>query len=187
MQLEGNIKKNRIGNIRKSIGARVAKMLFGDSNSGGPMPEYLLNTYSLIGPEYINNKYFPIGIKEDNGVWHGNYGIIGALDNYKKRVGADNRIVGELMKRFNSINGVGLEPEGGWDINEDDIRNIGQQGIDFNWYPNRYQEQYRNIIQQLTPYVDYNNGVVGLRGTYNNTLPGWMQKFTHPLQMDIRY
>ena len=164
--------------IQKSIGAKVSQMFYGGDN---PQIETLLNLYSLMGPEYINNKYFPIGKVNE----FGNYGIVGALKSYKKRTGANIPMVQKINSR--SGNDFKLVPVEGYKITEDDIKNIGQYGIDFKWYPNKYQEQYRNVINQLKPYVDYKSGHVGLKGTYNNTLPQWAQRFSHPLQVDIRY
>ena len=179
MLLEGRVSKS---NIRKSLGAKVARMLYGRENLRGPQIEKLLNLYSLIGPEYINNKYMPFGRKTG----YGNYGLRGALDSYKDRVGLNNSLAMDLMRDLSAINGVEIKPENDDKITDMDIRNIGQWGFD-KWYPNKYSDQYRNVLNQLTPYPDYNNGVVNLRGRYENTLPNWLKKYSHPLQIDLEY
>jgi hypothetical protein len=181
MKLEGKIEKNVLGNIGKSIGAKVSKLLYGD-NGYGPRLESLLNAYSLIGPEYINNKYFPIGRVSK----YGNYGPIGALEHYKDRVGLNNNIVSDLIMDLNVIAGVNVNADNYNHFTRGDFNNMKQLGFD-RWYPNRYKEQYENVLRQLTPIPDYNNGTVNVRGTYHNTLPAWMQRFTHPLQVDINY
>lgn len=162
---------------KKTKGEKIARFLYGGHDARMQI-ENLLNLYSLFGPEYINNEYLPIGTMDR----YGNYGLIGALENYKRRTGANMPAVQGI---YNS--GIKFTPEGGYNLTEADISNIGQRGFDLNWYPNRYQTQYRNVINQLQPYVDHNAGQVGLKGTYHNTLPRWLQPFTHPLQIDVRY
>lgn len=181
MRLEGKVEKNTFSNIGKSIGAKVANMLFSGGDYG-PRLESLLNTYSLIGPEYINNKYFPIGRMSR----YGNYGPIGALEHYKDRVGLNDNIVSNLIRDLNNIEGVSVNANNYNHFTPRDFNNMGQLGFD-GWYPNRYRKQYENVLNQLTPTPNYDNGTVNVRGTYHNTLPGWMQGFTHPLQVDINY
>lgn len=190
MLLEGRVSKSNIG---KSLGARVARMLYGREGGNGPQIEKLLNLYSLIGPEYINNRHFPLG---DINIFNNDSqnGLRYALNNYKERVGLYNPLATQLIMDLNK-EGIKARFEDN-DINpykdtnritDEDLSNIGEPGFIRAWKPNKYIDQYKNILKQLTPYPDYDTGTVNLRGRYDNTLPQWLKRYSHPLQIDIEY
>ena len=172
MLLEGNVTKN----VGKSLGARIAELLtrpgrtkYGNLYESRNL-EKLFNLYSLIGPEYITNKYT-----------YGDDSLYRALDNYAERRMLKPSLARDLILDFRN-QGINFKPE-----SKDNYL------TDEDWYTNgfynNYTDENKKVFNQLKFNPSFENASMGLSGRYNNTLPqwGWLQRLTHPLQVDLRY
>lgn len=166
-QISNDVKGLGTG-VKNVAARRIAKTLSLPVVGNDPNVERLMNIYSLIGPNNINNKYVPHDVLQTlfaPTYYKGTTPQV--IENFENRTGLYPQING-----LNLYNNLRITPD---DLYRTNV--LTGRGVP--------DETSYNVLSGATP-ISYGNNLYGIKGTFNSTLPDVLKQFTHPVNYDLR-